>query len=247
MRLRRLSPFHLTNALQAIVDAFLLLLAWALAFWLRFNLDVPEEYQYLALVSTPVCVLGYGVGLGVLRVHRQVWDFIGLPDLRQLASGVVLGAVLTTAGILMLRLPHFPRSVLLLHPVLALLLLGAVRAAWRTVIEHPGPGAAGCPSAARCGHPAGRFRRLAGTQRLQPVGAGGDSLASGDRNRPVLPEGSSAGERQRTAGDVPAPACACRAGGQSARISRTARGADAGRGRAHQPAEYAPTRPVAPP
>ncbi len=172
MRLRRLSPFHLTNALQAIVDAFLLLLAWALAFWLRFNLDVPEEYQYLALVSTPVCVLGYGVGLGVLRVHRQVWDFIGLPDLRQLASGVVLGAVLTTAGILMLRLPHFPRSVLLLHPVLALLLLGAVRAAWRTVIEHPGPGAQGARPLLVVGtlqDASGALRALKGSSQWEPA------------------------------------------------------------------------------
>jgi FlaA1/EpsC-like NDP-sugar epimerase len=138
MPLRRLSPFDLNIALQAVVDAFLLLAAWALAFWLRFNLDVPDEYQHLALLSTPVCVLGYAVGLGLFRVHRQVWEFIGLPDLRQLTLGVVLGGVLTAAAILMLRLPAFPRSVLLLHPVLALVLLGAVRAAWRTVVEHPG-------------------------------------------------------------------------------------------------------------
>jgi FlaA1/EpsC-like NDP-sugar epimerase len=138
MSLRRLSPFDLTHALQAVVDIFLLLLAWWLAFWLRFNLDVPDEYMHLELVAIPLCIGGYVIGLGVARVHRQVWDFIGLPDLRQLALGVLLGAVLTAAAILMLRLPNFPRSVLLLHPVLALVLFGAVRAAWRTVVEHPG-------------------------------------------------------------------------------------------------------------
>src|SRR4029079_16669358 len=138
----RLSPFDLTHALQAIVDVFLLLLAWVLAFWLRFNLDVPPEYRHLAVVSAPVCVLAYGLTLGAMRVHRQVWDFIGLPDLRQLALGVLLGGVVTGMAVMMLRLPAFPRSVLLLHPVLALVLLGAVRAAWRTVAEHPGIGRA---------------------------------------------------------------------------------------------------------
>jgi FlaA1/EpsC-like NDP-sugar epimerase len=138
MQLRRLTPFDRINALQALVDAGLLLVAWALAFWLRFNLEVPAEYRYVALVTTPVCLLSYALSLGVLRVHRQVWDFIGLPDLRQLALGVVLGGVLTATVILMLRVPLFPRSVLLLHPVLVLVLLGAVRAAWRTLIEHPG-------------------------------------------------------------------------------------------------------------
>ena len=143
MQLRRLSPFDRINALQALVDAGLLLVAWALAFWLRFNLDLPAEYRHVALVTTPVCVLSYALSLGVLRVHRQVWDFIGLPDLRQLALGIVLGGVLTATVILMLRVPLFPRSVLLLHPVLVLVLLGAVRAAWRTLIEHPGRTQAG--------------------------------------------------------------------------------------------------------
>jgi FlaA1/EpsC-like NDP-sugar epimerase len=172
MPLRRPSLFVLTNALQAIADALLLLAAWALAFWLRFNLDVPEDYRYLALVSAPVCVLGYAVGLGALRVHRQVWDFIGLPDLRQLVSGVVLGAVLTAAGILMLRLPNFPRSVLLLHPVLALVLLGAVRAAWRTVVEHPGPGAQGARPLVVVGSlqdASGALRALKGSSQWEPA------------------------------------------------------------------------------
>src|SRR5687767_8571857 len=130
-------PSHaLSNALQAIIDALLLLAAWWLAFWLRFNLDVPEDYAYVAFVSSPLCVLGYTIGLAVVQVHRQSWRFIGLADLRQLAAGVLLGACLTSAAILMLRLPNFPRSVLLLQPVLALLLLGAARAGWRTFVER---------------------------------------------------------------------------------------------------------------
>lgn len=135
MPLRRPSLFVATNALQAVTDAILLLAGWALAFWLRFNLDVPEEYVRLALLSAPVCILGYGVGLAVVRAHRQSWSFIGLADLRQLALGVLLGASLTSAAVLMLRLPNFPRSVLLLQPVLALLLLGAARAGWRSFAE----------------------------------------------------------------------------------------------------------------
>src|SRR5687767_3600856 len=99
--------YALFNALQAMTDALLLLVAWWLAFWLRFNLDVPEEYGYLAFVSSPLCVLGYTVGLAVVRVHRQSWSFIGLADLRQIAIGILLGACLTSAAILMLRLPNF--------------------------------------------------------------------------------------------------------------------------------------------
>ncbi len=172
MSLRPFSPFPVTNALQAIVDAFLLLVGWALAFWIRFNLDVPDEYRQLALMSAPVCVAGYVAGLGVVRVHRQVWDFIGMPDLRQLALGVLLGGILTAAGILMLRLPLFPRSVLLLHPVLALVLLGAVRATWRTLAERRGGAGTGARPLVIVGNlqdASGALRTLQGSKQWEPA------------------------------------------------------------------------------
>src|SRR5690606_5792460 len=98
--------------------------------------------------------------------------FAGLLELRQLATGVLLGAALTAAGVLMLRLPDFPRSVLVLHPVLALLLLGGARAVWRTLSEQrrrqhgaPAPGAVvGARQDA-----AAAVRRLEDSRRWRPV------------------------------------------------------------------------------
>ena len=49
---------------------------------------------------------------------------------------MAFSAVLCTAFVLMLRLPGFPRSVVLLHPLISLVLLGAARAASRTVAER---------------------------------------------------------------------------------------------------------------
>ncbi|MDQ6881971.1 MAG: polysaccharide biosynthesis protein, partial [Pseudomonadota bacterium] len=120
----------------AVIDLLLVLLAWGMAFWLRFNLDVPADFQSLALESAPLSVLAYALGLSIARVYRQVWSYTGLPELRQLAVGVAFSAVLCTAFVLMLRLPGFPRSVVLLHPLIALVLLGAARAASRTVAER---------------------------------------------------------------------------------------------------------------
>ena len=119
-----------------LVDLLLILVAWWLAFWLRFNLDIPDEFERLAWSAGPWCLLGYATGLAFANVYRQVWTYTGLPELRQLALGVVLGALLTAVIVLILRFPAFPRSVLLLQPPLALLLLGAARAGWRTLVEH---------------------------------------------------------------------------------------------------------------
>jgi FlaA1/EpsC-like NDP-sugar epimerase len=118
------------------LDLLLVLLAWWLAFWLRFNLEIPDEFQELALNSSPWALLGFAMGLIAARVYRQVWRYIGLPELLQLGVGVILGGLLSAAAVLMLRYPNFPRSVLLLQPLLALFFLGAVRAGWRTLVER---------------------------------------------------------------------------------------------------------------
>jgi FlaA1/EpsC-like NDP-sugar epimerase len=120
----------------AVIDLLLVLLAWAIAFWLRFNLDVPADFRSLAFESAPLCVLAYALGLSAVRVYRQVWSYTGLPELRQLTVGVAVSALLCAAFVLMLRLPGFPRSVVLLHPLISLVLLGAARAGSRTVAER---------------------------------------------------------------------------------------------------------------
>ncbi|MDB5896983.1 MAG: polysaccharide biosynthesis protein CapD [Ramlibacter sp.] len=153
------------------LDLALGLLAWWLAFWLRFNLDVPPEFAQLARASSGWCALGLAIGLFVRRVDRQVWTYTALPELRQLAEGVTLGAVFTAVTVLMLRLPDFPRSVLLLYPILAFLLMGAARAAWRTLVEHRHHEEGGAPLVVvgSLDDAAGALRALKGAQRWRAV------------------------------------------------------------------------------
>lgn len=39
--------------LQVSVDLLLVAITWWLAFWLRFNLDVPDEFQALMVQALP--------------------------------------------------------------------------------------------------------------------------------------------------------------------------------------------------
>jgi FlaA1/EpsC-like NDP-sugar epimerase len=173
------------------IDLALVLLAWWAAFWLRFNLDIPDDFAQLALVSSPWCVLGYAAGLGFARVYRQVWRFIGLPELRQLAAGVLFGAGLSAAAVLMLRLPSFPRSVLLMQPLIALVLLGAARAAWRTLAEHrpANHGAKPLVIVGTLQHASDALRALKGSHEWQAIGILSPVAAEAGRslqNVPVL-------------------------------------------------------------
>ena len=97
-----------------LVDGPLIVLAWWAAFWLRFNLSLPQPYFDQALRTTPVALACMAAGLLLLRVPRQSWRYVSLADLRLLAAGVALGALLATAVVLGWRIDGFPRSVFLI-------------------------------------------------------------------------------------------------------------------------------------
>ncbi len=110
--------------------------AWWLAFWLRFNLDIPNDQEQMALDTGLIATACVVLALGLTRVYRQVWRFTGMPELRRLCWGVLLGALFASAGIMMLRFSAVPRSVLLLHPMIVLVFLGAARAGSRMLAER---------------------------------------------------------------------------------------------------------------
>ncbi|WP_287067736.1 MULTISPECIES: nucleoside-diphosphate sugar epimerase/dehydratase [Ramlibacter] len=154
------------------VDLALVAVAEALAFWLRFNLDVPDEFVAMAWSALPWALAGYAVGLVAARVYRHVWSYIGLSELRELAIGIALGGAFTAALVLMLRIPFFPRSVLLLQPLLALVLLGGARAAWRTLTERRRIVGGGRPLliVGSLADASDALRALKGSAQWQPVG-----------------------------------------------------------------------------
>jgi len=127
------------NNLLLTVDLLLSAIAWWLAFWLRFNLDIPDEFVDLAWRNQVWPLLAYGVSLLGWGVYRHIWRYTSVAELTRLICAVAFGGLLTTAVVLMLRVPNFPRSVLLLQPLLMFLALGGVRVAWRILLERSNP------------------------------------------------------------------------------------------------------------
>ena len=161
------------NLARVAIDAVLVAIAWWISFWLRFNLDLPDEFADLAWSTAWLAVLSYTVGMLLSGVDRHVWRYVSLLDLRRLGWGLLLGGLLCAASILMLRFPNFPRSVLLLHPLITLLLLGAVRAGMRTLAERGlSYRANGRPLVivGSLADASDALRGLKGSQQWQPVG-----------------------------------------------------------------------------
>ncbi|MGB3068700.1 MAG: nucleoside-diphosphate sugar epimerase/dehydratase [Ottowia sp.] len=128
-------------------DLVLIALAWWAAFWLRFNLRLPAAYIEDAVLTTPIALACMACGLVAMRVPRQSWRYVSLADLRRLAIGVALGALLTTAAVMGLRVTGFPRSVFLISALLSLVFLAGARATWRTLMELTHISTAGAPGA----------------------------------------------------------------------------------------------------
>lgn len=126
-------------------DAVATVLAWFLANWLRFNLEIPPP-NLEAMWKTVVWV-------GPLqsfifwrfKLYRGIWRYASLPDLKQITLAVGTATLCTTLVLFMLRYTDFlPRSVLLLDPILLILMMGGSRVIYRVWKEHRIYGVLGC-------------------------------------------------------------------------------------------------------
>ncbi len=118
-------------------DAFAAVLAWIGAFWLRFNLVIPDEViAQLITVGVwivPVqAVIFWGFGL-----YRGIWRYASLHDLKRILGAVAIAGLSVPLVILLLKgHSQIPRSVLLVDPILLLILMGGSRLAYRTWREY---------------------------------------------------------------------------------------------------------------
>jgi FlaA1/EpsC-like NDP-sugar epimerase len=119
------------RALLAVLhDLFAVAVAWLVAFWLRFNLEIPEAFREQAWASVLWVVPIYGAVFYVAGLYRGVWRYASLPDLQRIILAVGAAALAVPAMLFMLQLA-VPRSVLVMSPVLLVVLMGGSRLAYR--------------------------------------------------------------------------------------------------------------------
>jgi len=129
-----LNPRTLVIILHDIVVAAL---AWLGAYWLRFNLSLPAEYQAAAFSTLAWVVPLQAVVFWRFGLYRGIWRFASLPDLKRIVLAVGLAAVLIPVVLILFRVQSVvPRSVLILDPLLLVMLMGGSRLAYRAWKEH---------------------------------------------------------------------------------------------------------------
>lgn len=118
-------------------DVLASLLAWVLAFELRFNFQIPSEF-YDSIINNGFWVLLIQLSMFFrFGLYRGIWRFASLPDLKRIIYAVVAASFLVLA-IKLIVVPKgvIPRSVHILDPVLLIMMMGGSRFVYRAWKDH---------------------------------------------------------------------------------------------------------------
>jgi FlaA1/EpsC-like NDP-sugar epimerase len=130
---RKLASASTTKRLLAVVAHLLLIpISTSFAFQLRFDGNIPSEYQMVFLKTLPMLLVIRGLAFVAFGVDGGLWRYAGIWDLCR-----ILLAVSTSTLALFVYVYNpltsavYPRSVVIIDALLLVCLLGGVRLVWR--------------------------------------------------------------------------------------------------------------------
>lgn len=131
--MNRLTVINIRTLFAFAHDTAAAAAAWIFAYWLRFNLAIPEQFlasmaQSILWVVPLQTLIFWRFGL-----YRGIWRYASLPDLRRIALAVGVSALAIPFVYMMLK-PYgtIPRSVFVLDPILLMLIMGGSRVFYRS-------------------------------------------------------------------------------------------------------------------
>ncbi len=129
--------FNFRALLAFAHDVVAAALAWLLAFWIRFNLEIPPEYSHAMMATVLIVVPLQSIVFWVFGLYHGIWRYASLHDLQRILGAVTVSCLAVPTLVLLLRLSEsLPRAVFLLDPVLLVFIMGGSRAAARAWREH---------------------------------------------------------------------------------------------------------------
>jgi len=127
---------HPRTLLALAHDLVAVAATWLLAYWLRFNLDVPTGFHEAAFDALPWLVPLYAASFWYWGLYRGIWRYASLNDLKRILISVAVAALLLAAAVTMVHAAGVPRSVLILHPLLLAGFMSGSRLLYRAWKEH---------------------------------------------------------------------------------------------------------------
>jgi FlaA1/EpsC-like NDP-sugar epimerase len=118
-------------------DFFAIIFSWFLSYSLRFNFIIPEEYLQALLKALPPILLISTISFYCVGLYRGIWRFASINDLKRIIGSVFLASFISIAFFFMYKeIGMIPRSVLVIHPLLLILIMGGSRFIYRAIREN---------------------------------------------------------------------------------------------------------------
>ncbi|MEW8006025.1 MAG: polysaccharide biosynthesis protein, partial [Candidatus Thiodiazotropha endolucinida] len=136
---KHILPHHLRSQAVALAhDVLMVPIAWLLAYWLRYNLEVvPAAYYEDALVGLLFVLPIQLTAFLLFGLYRGIWRFASLPDIVRILKAVAVGTVVSVALLFIFtRAGGVPRSVPVIHAILLVMLLSGPRLIYRLLKDH---------------------------------------------------------------------------------------------------------------
>jgi FlaA1/EpsC-like NDP-sugar epimerase len=127
--------FSWRTLLAVVHDLAASIVAWLLAFWLRFNFEVPDNYVDIAVQSLACVVPVNAIVFHAFALYRGLWRYASLPDLKRIIYAAVTASIVALTLLYMLQI-GVPRSVLITHPIFLVVIMGGSRLAYRAWKER---------------------------------------------------------------------------------------------------------------
>ncbi len=128
-----LNPIRSLGAACALgYDAAAAALAWVLAYWLRFNFDIPPMFMHGMWATALLAIPLQATSFLLFSLYRGIWRYASVADLQRIVLAVASAAVLIPAAVLLTDARSVvPRAVLLLDPILLVLMMAGARFVYR--------------------------------------------------------------------------------------------------------------------
>lgn len=111
-----------------MLQLFLVISGYVLAFGLRFDFNIPREQTAVMLKTLPYLLLCRMAVYYLFKLNSGCWRFVSMVELATITKAVLVGTILFLTGLVFgYGLEGFPRTVVIFEAVLNLVLLGGVR------------------------------------------------------------------------------------------------------------------------
>jgi FlaA1/EpsC-like NDP-sugar epimerase len=116
-----------------ILDLFLIWLSVAIAYSLRFNLHIPDEYMKQWVVYSVVSMVAGSGFLVYFKMYRRVWEYASIGEVISIIKAVLVTCTLSYFIMIFAHNPRVPFSIYVRVMENMILIIGASRFLWRVV------------------------------------------------------------------------------------------------------------------